>query len=409
MAVKPASPMADRTAEPLEPDADGARLVLDGRKASTGDIDVGRVILGLPLLRRTALAAARSGFSEIIVLADTDDAQRFRGLLRGVPGATIEQSGAARSGANRRTVYVPARILGQREWLEPLARRRIDDRVSMSDPCGIVLAGRAVAPDLLPGCSGVERAAESLGLAPPPPVLATDRDVAEAERRLLRSLRKDTDGFMARLVERPLSLAITRRLAGTALSPNWMTVISVLVGLMGAPFFLSAAPIWQTLGALLFLAHSILDGCDGELARLKFLESRWGGVLDFWGDNVVHVAVFLCMGIGWGLAEGAGWPILLGAVAAGATLASAGFVYFHVMRRKDDRGPLYTSVSRDEEAPLSRLLDSLSRRDFIYLVVLLSFFGKASWFLAASAVGTPVFFALLVVAAARARSGSERG
>ena len=28
-----------------------------------------------------------------------------------------------------------------------------------------------------------------------------------------------------------------------------------------------------------------LDGCDGELARLKFKESRWGGLLDFWGDN----------------------------------------------------------------------------------------------------------------------------
>src|SRR2546426_3192414 len=38
------------------------------------------------------------------------------------------------------------------------------------------------------------------------------------------------------------------------------------------------------------LAHSILDGCDGELARLKFQHSRWGAVLDFWCDNVVHVA-----------------------------------------------------------------------------------------------------------------------
>ena len=36
-----------------------------------------------------------------------------------------------------------------------------------------------------------------------------------------------------------------------------------------------------------------------ELARLKFLESRTGAILDFWGDNVVHVAVFSCMAIGW--------------------------------------------------------------------------------------------------------------
>ena len=57
----------------------------------------------------------------------------------------------------------------------------------------------------------------------------------------------------------------------------------------------------QTIGALLFLAHSILDGCDGELARLKFQQSRWGGVLDFWGDNVVHTVIFACMGVGWSL------------------------------------------------------------------------------------------------------------
>ena len=65
----------------------------------------------------------------------------------------------------------------------------------------------------------------------------------------------------------------------------------------------------QTIGALLFLAHSILDGCDGELARLKFQQSRWGGVLDFWGDNVVHTVIFGCMGIGWSLAADSLWPL----------------------------------------------------------------------------------------------------
>jgi phosphatidylglycerophosphate synthase len=306
------------------------------------------------------------------------------------------------------TVYVPARILGEREWFEPLVRHATADHACSSDPSGVVLCGRAVALDRLPECGGADRALQALALSPPPLVIAADADVKIVEKRLLRALRKDTDGFMARLAERPISLAITRHLAATALSPNWMTIVSVLVGLVGAPFFLSAEPLWQTVGALLFLAHSILDGCDGELARLKFQESRWGGILDFWGDNVVHVAVFACLGVGWSLAEGAMWPLLPGAAAAGATLASAGFIYFYVMRRKSEAGPLYTSVSREPARPLSRLLDSLSRRDFIYLVLLLSVFGKATWFLAASAVGTPIFFILLIVAAARARSGTAR-
>jgi protein-S-isoprenylcysteine O-methyltransferase Ste14 len=54
------------------------------------------------------------------------------------------------------------------------------------------------------------------------------------------------------------------------------------------------------------------------------------------------------------------------------------------------------------------MLDSLSRRDFIYLVLLLSLFGKAAWFLTLAAIGAPIFFVmLLVVAAQEARTASS--
>ena len=213
-----------------------------------------------------------------------------------------------------------------------------------------------------------------------PIVVETPADVRAAERRLLQSLVKDTDGFMARHVERPISLQISRRLAGTAITPNQMSLISIAVGICGGPFFLSSRPLMQTIGALLFLAHSILDGCDGELARLKFQQSRWGGVLDFWGDNVVHTVIFGCMGIGWSLSAGAIWPLWLGAGAVLGTLGSAGFVYWRLMRSKDGGDTLFTSVSDAPERPLTRLLDSASRRDFIYLVILLALFGRSNWF-----------------------------
>ena len=203
-----------------------------------------------------------------------------------------------------------------------------------------------------------------------------------AERRLMRALVKDTDGFMARHVERPISLMISRLLAPTAITPNQMSLISIAVGICGGPFFLSERASLQTIGALLFLAHSILDGCDGELARLKFAESRWGGVLDFWGDNVVHVVIFACMGVGWSVAAAAAWPLLLGAAAVLGTLGSAGLVYWRLMRAKDDGGALFTSVSAEPERPLARVLDAASRRDFIYLVLLLALVGQVALVLA---------------------------
>src|SRR5438093_10695780 len=97
---------------------------------------------------------------------------------------------------------------------------------------------------------------------------------------------------MPRHVERRISLALTRRLVATRVTPNAMTLGSVAVGLVGALFFLSVSPASQLVGALLFLAHSILAGCDGELARLTFIESRRAPIPDFWADTFVHVAVF---------------------------------------------------------------------------------------------------------------------
>jgi phosphatidylglycerophosphate synthase len=145
--------------------------------------------------------------------------------------------------------------------------------------------------------------------------------------------------------------------------------------------------------------HSILDGCDGELARLKFQESRFGGVLDFWGDNVVHVAVFSAFALAWSSAIGQSWPLLLGALAVSGTVLCAVFIYIYAMRPRAGGGPLLTTVSPTRRSRLAQVLDALARRDFIYFVMVLALFGKAYWFLAPVAAGTPGFFAALLVMA----------
>jgi len=307
-------------------------------------------MLGLPMIRRTAVAAARAGFGRIAVAgvrSDDPPARALEGL-----GAELIGAGAAPSDA----VVLP--------WNRVLRTAEVRE----------LAAGRAS------GELGVE--------------VRSKDDLPRAERWLLDGLVKDTEGFMSRHFERKVSLSVSRLLAATPVTPNQMTLVSVAIGLVGAVGFLSASPVWETAGALLFLLHSILDGCDGELARLKFQESRFGGVLDFWGDNVVHSAVFGCMAIGWSRAIGATWPLGLGVLAVAGTLASAGFVYAKTMRAPRE-GPLFTSVSTADTA-VSRVADALSRRDFIYLVLALSLFGKANWFLVLTAAGAPIFFLVLV-------------
>ncbi len=309
------------------------------------------VLLGLPLIRRTALAARRAGFEQVAVL---EAPLAVRAALVGTEAELPE---------------TPPSDGVRMDWNRVVAVKDLEAIHAGAPPSGVGVAA---------GCAA---------------------DLPRAEKHLLTSLVKDTEGFMSRHFERKISLAVSRRLAATRITPNAMTLVSIGIGIFGASFFLESSAASQTVGALLFLLHSILDGCDGELARLKFQESRSGGALDFWGDNVVHIAVFSAMAAGWSRSAGAAWPLGLGALAVGGTLASALLVYFRTMAAAPLEGPLYTSVAAGRETRLSRVADALSRRDFIYLVLILSAFGKAAWFLVLTAVGAPIYFLVLTAIA----------
>ena len=149
-----------------------------------------------------------------------------------------------------------------------MALRRIEPAAWATIPTEIVVLAAASIPDAL-AALGEEGGARDLiavegrlarRFGPPAPIPAgidpiivtTSADAAVAERRLMRTLVKETDGFMARHVERPISLQISRRLARTAITPNQMTVISVAVGIFGAPFFLSASRLCKPSGRCCF-------------------------------------------------------------------------------------------------------------------------------------------------------------
>jgi len=376
-------------------------------------------VLGLGLVRRTVMAARRAGYGRIFFLA------RDHAAPSGITTIPNWESLAdALVGSQPAPLVIaPATILSETNWLDRLAATQIEPDAWAGIPNRIVVLAAAAVPDALATLQADGRAYDitvvqdrltrpfgpaSVPIEIDPIVVLTLEDIRVAERRLLHGLIKDTDGFIARHVDRRVSLQISRLLAPTAVTPNQVTLISVAIGLCAAPFFLSAFWACQTVGGLLFLAHSIVDGCDGELARLKFQESRYGGVVDFWGDNVVHVAIFACMAIGWALSSAATWPLGVGAAAIVGTLGSAGFVYWRQMRAKDGSGPLFTSVSAAPDDRLTRMLDAASRRDFIYLVPVLGLFGKANLLLLLAAVGAPIFFFSLVFLAVRERLQATR-
>jgi len=365
-------------------------------------------VLGLPFLRRVVLTAQRAGFSTILV--PTFDPSGITPILEGTLALAVTPSDMSAHIPPGKLVLLASHVLPTQQslkWLldKPiqLGRAYLFGQIAALIETSEAPASRSILQDVFQGCGSFLEFARACptsvedgdieGLYP----MTSVENFREAERRLLRGLIKATEGFMSRMVERKISLAITRRLVSTRVTPNAMTLVSVGIGLLGALFFLSSEWVFQLMGALLFLSHSILDGCDGELARLRFQESRWGGILDFWGDNVVHVAVFACMGIGWSLSLHETWPLWLSVLPVAGTIGSAWFAYRHTMQDANVAGPLFTSVLRSPDARASHLIvDTLARRDFIYLVVVLSAFGKASWFLVMSAIGTPIYFLILL-------------
>ena len=113
-----------------------------------------------------------------------------------------------------------------------------------------------------------------------------------AESALMASLLKSTDGFISRALNRPISLRITRLLLNTGLTPNQMTLIAALFGIAAVWVVLAFGVSGLLGGALLLQAQSILDGCDGEISRLKYIRSRLGEWLDQVLDDLVNLGFF---------------------------------------------------------------------------------------------------------------------
>ncbi len=128
----------------------------------------------------------------------------------------------------------------------------------------------------------------------------TYADIKFAEKKLLKSLIKSRDGMISKNLNRRVSTFITRFLIKTPITPNVITF--AIPTLFGIPtFFLLAQGTypWVLLGGIMIQFMSIIDGCDGEISRLKYLKSVWGKWLDPIMDRYVDTIVIAGMGYGY--------------------------------------------------------------------------------------------------------------
>jgi hypothetical protein len=98
---------------------------------------------------------------------------------------------------------------------------------------------------------------------------------------------------------RPIAGIIVWMLYNTPITPNQVTIVSILSGIVAAFFYLKGTADAFLVAGLLISLKDILDSADGQLARAKQQQSRTGRFLDSIGDFLVDAAVF--GSIGWTL------------------------------------------------------------------------------------------------------------
>ena len=258
-------------------------------------------------------------------------------------------------------------------------------------------------------------------VAAEPPYLAfttpvTDRAaLRRAERQLVWSLRKSADGIAAKLINRHLSLPVSWLLARTRIRPNHVTLIALACALAGALVIAQGGYRAGVAGMLLVELGSIIDGIDGELARLRFQFSRSGQWLDTVVDDVSTVgyaagvtANLAAAGMTWAI------PVCIVAVVAFAITQSTQYLLIKAVYRSGDLAAIPWAFQSSEflshrstgvVAWVRLTAPKLFKRDFVVtLCVVFAVVGHLELILASFAGGAAVFFVVFWVQAVRNRA-----
>ncbi len=232
--------------------------------------------------------------------------------------------------------------------------------------------------------------------------ILTQDDAKTAADRLWNSCRKPEDGIVSRYLNRHLSLFTSRLLAPTNIHPNQISIVTFSLGILAGIAVAFGGYYAFLLGAALYQLNSVIDGVDGELARVKYEFSFLGEWLDTLSDDFSDLFFYIGLGIGawrtvpldiFGL-DPSHW-LILGAIAAATKLLSMALYYHWLIANK--RGDLlafqWSFETPSEEAPtlITKALQNLHylfRKDaIVFASLVLALFSALPWLLFLFAIG----------------------
>lgn len=118
------------------------------------------------------------------------------------------------------------------------------------------------------------------------------KDLQTAGKKIISNLSSPRDGLVSKYLNRRLSIPLTRCAVRLPISANFVSFVSFLTGLFSGLLFFLGLPL---LGGLIAQLCSVIDGMDGEIARLKFQRTPFGGLFDSLLDRYADAAIIIGM------------------------------------------------------------------------------------------------------------------
>ncbi|TDI97501.1 MAG: CDP-alcohol phosphatidyltransferase family protein [Deltaproteobacteria bacterium] len=131
----------------------------------------------------------------------------------------------------------------------------------------------------------------------------------KAEDILFSNVGKTATGWISRTINSKFSLPTSRLLVKTPLTPNMISILINIIGVFSGVFLALKQPV---MGCFFLYLATILDRCDGEVARVKLMETKTGQWVDTISDQFTMLSFFIGLTIGYYRVSDSGLVIVFG-------------------------------------------------------------------------------------------------